>query len=242
MIFFKERLDNVVSELSKMGDVVAVMLFGSYTSLTRPRDINLMIVLNENSANPFATNNRIYTDIAKVLLDNPTFPKIEPLIKSMGEFETKNVVSLSKGFLQHLNNVGILLYDDDSKLEQKIENRYNENKNIRGYWNELEGSLSVRKSCIDKEMGEPYNLSMRFYQQAVREVFGLEFPRELDNRKDIVELFYSELFERYENPFDISPEFMAYAVQNAFDFENPFSFKDEIESAMHALNTYLISE
>ena len=236
MIHLNERLDKAVSGLSKLEEVSAVMIFGSYTSLTRPRDIDVMIVLKGDSANPFVTNHSSYLDIAEVLMNNPTFPKIDPLIKSMGEFNERNVVSIPKGFLQHWNNMGYLVYDNDSGLEQKIKDRYGENKTVRGYWNELDGSLSIRKSCIAKMMDEPYELSMKFYQQAVREVFGLEFPAELDNRKDIVDLFYSELFERSETAFEVAPEFIAYAVQNAFDFENPFILKDEIEKAMHALN------
>jgi len=239
MAYSVKKLKGAVLDLSSIEDVKAIMLFGSYTSLTRPKDIDLLIVLDSNPFNKFTTKHESYNLISKALMDNPTFPKIDPVIKSMDEFECRNVVSLSKGFLQHLVNVGVMMYGDNSGLAQKIRDRYEENKIVRGYWNELGDSFSIRKSCINKEMNEGYNLPLRFYHQAVREVFGLEFPGEFDNRNDIIDLFYSELFERKDNFFDVSPEFVVYKVKESLKYENPFTLKDEIERAMFAMNSIL---
>ena len=234
------KLEEITTEIASVDNVKGIVIFGSYVTSLSPRDIDVLVVLGSDS---FLTNPEDYKQIASSLFKHSIFPSLDITIKTDKEFEITNIVSLSRGFLQHLNNVGNIIYDEIG-LEKNILKRLTELKSMDGYWNELGDSLSIRKEYLSSLLGKDYSLSARFYQQAVREVMKLEFPEELDTKDSIIQLFYDTLFEKvdYASFFGESPEFTVYRVLNAFRYNNPSVLKDEIEKAMFAMNSYLVSE
>ncbi len=238
---------NHFASFTDISSVKSVVLFGSYTNYEKPhhgiRDIDILLVLESNS---FLTKDEDYKEIANLIKEITTYPPLDIVIKTTKEFESKNLVSLSRGFLQHLKNRAYIIYDSID-LESLISQRYAELNEAEGYWNELGDSLSIRKECLKKEQSQPYLVSSKFWQQAVREVFRLEFPPELDNKEGIVEIFYSELHERlgkdrFNQIFKVAPEYSTYVVNNALNSENVHVLRREIENAMFVLNSYFVSE
>ena len=234
------KLEDIIANFAAIENVKGVVVFGSYAQSANPRDIDVMLILNSKS---FLTQTEDYRKIASVMINNRIFPPLDVVIKTNKEFEDKNVVSLSRGFLQHLKNVGRVVYSE-MNLKELISKKFEELKESGGYWNEVGDSLSIRKNYLMSLMGQDYNLSHKFYQQAVREVLKLDFSPELDSKEGIIKLFYDELFEKvdYAKIFGESPEFTIYRVTNAFKDGNITLLKSEIETAMFALNLYLVSQ
>ncbi len=149
----------------------------------------------------------------------------------------KNVITLSFGFVQHLLNVGEVFYDS-MNLPRHLKERHKEDKQIRGYWNELGPTFGIRGVCYNSLLGEEKKFSMRFYQQAVREVFRLDVPRELDHKRGILDLFYRELgrfVDLDESEIEREKEIILSSVGR-----DPWTYKSILEENATILNEVLI--
>ena len=242
------KFRDILQEFSSINGMEAALVFGS-TYFQNQRDTDVLLVLDSKD---FQTNREAYVKIAKVLQENIRFyPPFDVVIKSSAEFENSNVVSLSFGFLQHLLNIlpiakakGYLI--DNMNLENLIKERFSEIRLIGGYWNIVGNSLSVRQECLKKELEEDYKMSFSFWQQAVRELFRMEFNIQFEGKEGIASLFYNKLNtllgKEFSNLFDVSPEYVTNEVVQIINRGDVYRLKDEIERAMFALNLYLVSK
>ena len=243
-----DKLREILQEFSNIGGVKAALVFGS-TYFQNQRDTDILLVLDSKD---FQTDGEAYVKISEVLQKNSRFyPPFDVVIKSSAEFENPNVVSLSFGFLQHLSNIlpvakarDYLI--DNMNLENLIKERLSEIRLIGGYWNIIGDSLSVRQECLKKELGEDYKISFSLWQQAVRELFRMEFNIQFEGKEGIASLFYNKLNtllgNEFLNLFDASPEYMANEIIQIINRGDVYGLKDEIEKAMFALNLYLVSK
>ena len=97
------RLEELLYQLDDaINTDVSILLFGSALWEERPKDYDVLVVLDGDG---FVTPARDYTslgDCIKSIIGHNCLP-LDVVVKSRSEFTRDNLVTLTPGFLQHLN-------------------------------------------------------------------------------------------------------------------------------------------
>jgi len=230
------RIEDILYQIDDaINTGVSIVLFGSALWEERPKDYDILVVLDGGS---FVTPKRYYTSLGnciKNIASRNGFP-LDVVVKSKSEFTEDNLVTLTPGFLQHLHNNSRLIMGDNN-LKRNISEMYGATKEDRPlsiqYSSAAEG-LEVRKQLLNSLIDTKYQptLSKRFFQSAVRSVLGHEVLP--DEESQIVDIFYGIV-----DPHNVENRLREF---NNVLSDDRLNYVTIIEEAAWMLNEYLLNK
>jgi len=251
-----QEINNFIQHLNQRDEIEAILLYGSAAmgNLDDISDIDLIICCNSKD---FHTPISVY-EAASKNIEN----KIKPTIKSLAEFDPNNYVTMTRRYLQHLHNVGQVLYEKpDTNLKNRIEHMWSNLKNDTkidiAY--KVAPSLMIRhrvfelyKGTFTKVLNDKGNRierpSKHFWQEAVS-VLKSDISREDESK--IVEKFYEiipsgsvdEIYNIRKAIGEINKRILSEGLSQSIkkEIKDIYSkFKDIVERDMWAFNKYLM--
>lgn len=256
----QERIEEFVSGVKECEDVAGILLVGSQSfksfNCDEAADIDLLIFAD--SAN-FHTPASVYETVSKHAKH-----KIKPTIKSIQELNTHNYVTLTRRYIQHLVNVGKVVYQKCGvDLEALLKFGIGKDINNPGYdiAYKTSSALIIRhrvfelyKGVLHKVMNDEktyIDRPAKYFWQAAIDVFNWEIsPKEEDK---IIEKFYEKI--------SCGTADEVYTIRNSINAINKklanngfseeilsetkkvyFKFKNIVERDIGYLNLYLVND
>ncbi len=248
-------MNKFIENIKSCDEIKAVLLYGSVAmgSADEASDIDLIICSDSEN---FHTPLSVYETASKYIESG-----IKPTIKSRAEFSPDNYVTMSRRYIQHLHNVGQVIFErGDAVLEERIENMWSKLKDnsklniaymmapsliIRHRLFELyKGNFTKVMSDDLKKVDAP---TKYFWQEAVG-ALKLDISREDESK--LIEKFYEiipcgkvdDIINIRASIKEVNSKIKEEALSPGIRKEIKeiyFNFKNIVERDMWALNEYL---
>ncbi len=234
---YEDKLKSFVENVQQEDAVAGVLLFGSAAKgeFDEFSDIDVIVFTNGGG---FKTPEKVY----EIVADN-YFKPLTVQIKSLNEISGANQVTMDVGFLEHLNNVGLMLSDKTNLEFSSALNSKTFGRHAAYIWYDLYRVRKdfllfnyVRRGLDEAKKHIHSTTPTHFFQQAVRRVLGVPLTPEQDNKSEIIKIFYEKT--NLPAPLRTLKE-LREKDRDAKTYDDYSQFKNMIEEAIWALNCYM---